>query len=136
MFECVRICTVSDTLHALQRPAAVTICPARPVLYRVQTGAACLASWRVCRCAVSCMVCLASGTACPVQSCPVCCMGQGCTGGVYSRRPAPPGQSCHHRKNKKGLPHLHKTKPIRLCKSPNFPKNTKRPLSWSNLCYT
>ena len=24
------------------------------------------------------------------------------TGGVYSRRPAPPGQSRHHRKNKKG----------------------------------
>ena len=25
MFECVQICTVSDTLHALQRPAAVLI---------------------------------------------------------------------------------------------------------------
>nr|DAW07980.1 MAG TPA: hypothetical protein [Caudoviricetes sp.] len=39
-------------------------------------------------------------------------MGQGCTGGVYSSRPAPPGQSCHHRKNKKDPPHPHKSKPI------------------------
>nr|DAG20089.1 MAG TPA: hypothetical protein [Caudoviricetes sp.] len=36
------------------------------------------------------------------------CSRSGCagawvsTGGVYSRRPAPPGQSRHHRKNKKG----------------------------------
>lgn len=32
-------------------------------------------------------------------------------------------------------PHLHKSKPIRLCKSPNFPKNTKRPISEPRLCY-
>nr|DAE79516.1 MAG TPA: hypothetical protein [Caudoviricetes sp.]DAJ19793.1 MAG TPA: hypothetical protein [Siphoviridae sp. cthBp9] len=32
-FVCVHICTVSDTLHALQRSAPGTICPARPVLY-------------------------------------------------------------------------------------------------------
>ncbi len=48
----------------LSSPAAVTIYPARPVWYRVQTGAACPTSGRVCRCAVSCVVCLASGTPC------------------------------------------------------------------------
>ena len=38
-------------IEGLQRPpapAAVTIHPARPVWYRVQTGAACPASGRVC----------------------------------------------------------------------------------------
>lgn len=57
-------------------------------------------------CVVSCMVCLASGTACAaacaVQSVRVRWRGQGYTGGAYSRRPAPPGQSPNHRKNKKG----------------------------------
>ena len=47
MFECVQICTVSDTLPTLQRPAAVPIAHTRPVWYRVQTGAACPASGRV-----------------------------------------------------------------------------------------
>lgn len=49
---------------------------------------------------------LAFGAVCPaacrVQSFRVRWSGQGCTGGVYSRRPAPPGQSRHRRKNKKG----------------------------------
>lgn len=36
-----------EGLQAVQRPAAVPICPARPVWYRVQTGAACPASGRV-----------------------------------------------------------------------------------------
>ena len=39
---CVRICSVSDTLHALQRPGV---------------------------CVVPCVVCLASGTACPAACC-------------------------------------------------------------------
>lgn len=93
MFECVQICTVSDTLPTLQRPAAIPIVPAWPVWYWVQ---------RVQRpgvCVVPCMVCPA---ACRVQSFRVRWCGQGCTGGVYSRRPAPPGQSFNHRKNKKG----------------------------------
>lgn len=39
----------------------------------------------------------------PVLCSPSGCAGAGVsTGGVYSRRPAPPGQSRHHRKNKKG----------------------------------
>lgn len=49
MFECVQICTVSDTLYRHSSPAAVPIYQARPVWYRVQTGAACPASGRVCR---------------------------------------------------------------------------------------
>lgn len=43
-----------------------------------------------------------SGTVCPA-ACAVRSVRAGVsTGGVYSRRPAPPGQSRHHRKNKKG----------------------------------
>nr|DAR83580.1 MAG TPA: hypothetical protein [Caudoviricetes sp.] len=49
MFECVQICTVSDTLHALQRPPPVRSYRRRPVWYRVRTGAACPAFGRVCR---------------------------------------------------------------------------------------
>lgn len=37
-------------------------------------------------------VCLVSGTACVVQSIRVRWSVQGYTGGVYSRRPAPPGE--------------------------------------------
>ena len=127
----VQICTVSDTLPALQRPPPVRSArrglsgiECRPV-QRVQHPGG-----RVCRALHGLPCCL----------CRVAVPGAlglaGGTGGVYSRRPAPPGQSRHHRKNKKDPPHLHKTTPIRLCKSPKIPKNTKRPLSRSNLCYT
>lgn len=97
-------------------PAAGTICSAWPVWYRAQTGAACPAFGRVCRCA-SCCGRSALHLTRPVLP-PVMCRPSGCaggcrggdTGGVYSRRPAPPGQSRHHRKNKKGSknhPHPH-----------------------------
>jgi hypothetical protein len=76
------------------------------------------------------MVCPA---ACAAQSFRVRCGWQGVTGGVYSRRPAPPGHSRHHRKNKKGskkLPH-----PIANFK--NSAAKTKRPLQRvCVLCYT
>ena len=58
----VRFCTVSDTLHALQRPATGTICPVWAVWYRVQTGAACLTSGRACL-ALPPIVCRRSGCA-------------------------------------------------------------------------
>lgn len=63
MFECVQICSVSDTLHALQRSAAVPIAP------RGLSGIECRPVQRV-RCPGVCVsvrgvVCLASGTACP-----------------------------------------------------------------------
>ena len=45
----VQICTVSDTLRRHFSPAAVPICPAWYVWYRVQTGAARPAFGRVCR---------------------------------------------------------------------------------------
>lgn len=61
----VRICSVSDTsCKPTSPPAPPRSTRRRPVWYRVQTGAACPASGRVRRCAVSCMVYLASGTAC------------------------------------------------------------------------
>lgn len=132
-----------DELPAIQHPPAVPICPAWVV-----PGIECGPVQRVQRpgvCALPCVVCPGicppwfwHGLRCSLS----CSAVPGAlewagvsTGGVYSRRPAPPGQSRHHRKNKKDPPHLHKTKPIRLCKSPNFPKNTKRPLSEPRLCY-
>lgn len=115
-------------------PAAALISPARPVWYWVQTGAACPASGRVRLCAVSCVVCLASGTACAVacrvQSVRVRWRGQGCTGGVYSRRLAPPGQSRHHRKNKKGS----KNDPTPIANLQNFPQKQKDPYKGSVFC--
>ena len=65
---------------------------------------------------------LAFGAVCPaacrVQSSRMRWSGQGCTGGVYSRRPAPPGQSRHHRKNKKGS----KNHPTPIANLKNFPQ--------------
>lgn len=134
MFECVQICSDSDTLRRHSSPAIAPICPAHPIWYRVQTGAACPASGRVCRCAVSCMVCLAScmvcAAACAVQSFRVCWSVQGCTGGAYSRRPAPPGQSRHHPKNKKGSKNYHHPH----CQSQKFPKIQKDPYKESVFC--
>nr|DAW12591.1 MAG TPA: hypothetical protein [Caudoviricetes sp.] len=57
-------------------------------------------------------------------------MGQGCTGGVYSSRPAPPGQSRHHRKNKKGSKHT----PTHISSSKNFPQKQKDPYKGSGFC--
>ena len=117
-------------------PAAVPICPAWVV-----SGIECGPVQRVQRpgvCALPCVVCPGI---CPPWfwhglRCSLSCSAVpgalewagGSTGGVYSRRPAPPGQSRHHRKNKKDPPHLHKTKPIRLRKSPkNSEKYKKAP---------
>ena len=60
-------------------PAAGTICPAWPVWYRVQTGAACPAFGRVCRCA-SCCGRSALHLARPALP-PVMCRPPGCAGG-------------------------------------------------------
>ena len=75
----VRICSVSDTQRRQSSPAAVPIYPARPVWYRVQTGAACPASGRVCRCVVCCGR-SALHLARPVLL-PVVCSPSGCAGG-------------------------------------------------------
>nr|DAE76416.1 MAG TPA: hypothetical protein [Caudoviricetes sp.] len=53
------------------------------------------------------------------------------TGGVYSRRPAPPGQSRHHRKNKKGSKKI--TPPLSpISKIP--PQKQKDPYKGSGFC--
>ena len=70
-------------------------------------------------CALPCVVCLA---ACDVQAVRVRWSRQGCTGGVYSRRPAPPGQSLNHRKNKKDS----KKHPTPYCQFQKFPAKTKK----------
>lgn len=84
----VRICSVSDTLCRQSSPAAVPIYPARPVWYRVQTGAACPASGRVCRGVVCCghgLPCIWHGLCC----CLCCAVRPGApwagvsTSGVY-----------------------------------------------------
>lgn len=126
MFERVQICTVSDTLRNLQRPPPV----------------------RSTRCSVSSVraaVCPGSGTACPaacdVQSVRV---RWGHPGGIGPEARVGAVSPVSSDQNKKGVfqcpsrqhpPHLHKTKPFRLCKSPKIPKNTKRPLSEPRLCY-
>lgn len=68
-----------EELPALHRPVACMICPARPVWYRVQTGAAFPASGRVYRCA-ACCVRSALHLARPVLL-PVLCSPSGCAGG-------------------------------------------------------
>lgn len=99
----VHICTVSDTpstpppLRSARRGLSGIGC--RPV-QRVQRPGVCV---------VPCVVCPA---ACYVQAVRVRWGAGVSTGGVYSRRPAPPGQSFNHRKNKKDPPYLHKTKPV------------------------
>lgn len=148
-------CDRAITIHMIEglqtlQPCIATIYPARPVWYRVQTGAACSASGRVCRCVACCgrsALHLARIALLPVLRSP-----SGCAGGwglhrrgiqetpgvgwvmpaikFFKEKGVFRGLCCQH------PPHLHKTKPARLCKSPNFPKNTKRPLSLSNLCYT
>lgn len=67
------------TLSTPSSPAAVPICPALPVWYRVQTGAACPVSGRVCRCAACCgrsALHLAR-----LALLPVVCSLSGCAGG-------------------------------------------------------
>ena len=78
-----------------------------------------------------------SGTACAavcrVQSVWVRWSVQGHTGGVYSRRPAPPGQSRHHRKNKKRLQKIRSW----IFSHQKFFQKQKRPLQRvCVLCYT
>lgn len=111
----VQICSVSDTLHALQRFATGTICPAWAVWYRVQTGAACPAPRRASVCRVlhgmpwylPALVYLAWFALLPTLCSLSGCAGAGVsTGGVYSRRPAPPGEHFIHPCHIKETPHI------------------------------
>lgn len=92
----------------------------RPV-QRVQRPGACAGARPVVG-----MVCAAT---CAVQSVRVR-WGLGYTGGAYSRHPAPPGQSRHHRKNKKGS----KITPPPIANLPNFPQKQKDPYKGSVFC--
>ena len=123
----VRICSVSDTLTVLQRPAQSR--SAR----RGRSGIGCgVSSVR------ACVPRLVWSALHPVRSAllPVLCSRSGCagvqggTGGVYSRRPAPPGQSFNHRKNKKGL----KIAPPTIVNLKNFPQKQKDPYKGSVFC--
>lgn len=129
-----------DTLHAIQRSATGMIRPAWAVWYRVHTGAACPAFGSACialhglSCNLSCSVVpgalgWAGNHRRGIQAAPV-------VGWVMPAIKFFKEKGGFRRSSYQHPPHLHKTKPIRLCKSPNFPKNTKRPLSRSNLCYT
>lgn len=131
MFECVQICTVSDTPHTLQRSPPVRSSR------RGMSGIECRSVQRVQRPGGglpwyfprpgSGTVCAA---ACRVQSVRVRWSGQELTGGVYSRRPAPPGQPFNHRKNKKGS----KNTPTSISSSKNFPQKQKDPYKGSAFC--
>lgn len=77
-----KLYTLPDTLQAVQHPAAVPICPAWPVWYRVQTGAACSASGRVCL-ALHGLPCIWRGLCCCL--CCVVCPGALEWAGVHRR---------------------------------------------------
>lgn len=132
---CIRKSVVCRTRCKPSSPAAATICTARPVWYRVQTGAACPA----CRCA-SCCVRSALHLARPALL-PVLCIPSGCTGGGGLHRrgiQGTPGvgqvMPAHSEANKKGVfptypPPLSCAKhPHPHCQSQKFrPKNKKTP---------
>lgn len=125
---------LSDTLHALQRRRRYDL-----------PGTACLVSGAD-RCSVSSVqgVCTGAwsvvvGLACiwhGLRCCLLCAavpgaLGAGVsTGGVYSHRPAPPGQSFNHRKNKKGS----KIAPTPIANLKNFPQKQKDPYKGSVFC--
>lgn len=117
--------TVSDTLHDLQHPTAVLICPAWPVWYRVQTGAACPTSGRVCR-ALRGLLWFWHG----LRGCLRCAVFPGAlglagvAGGVYRQRRGWGGEPSNHRKNKKGS--KKSPRPL-LSISKIFCKNKKTP---------
>nr|DAL59018.1 MAG TPA_asm: hypothetical protein [Caudoviricetes sp.] len=71
-FLSVWACSIGHVAQAVQRPAPCPIVPARAVWYRVQTGAACPAFGRVCRCV--------AWSALP----PVMCSRSGCAGAGVS----------------------------------------------------
>lgn len=123
-------------------PAAVLIYPVQ----RVQRSGVCAVRgllWAVC---------LVSGTACAaacaVQSFRACWREQGCTGGVYSRRPAPLGEcrdKIFQRKRRFSGFVSQPTHPLFSAKNTptpianlqNFPQKQKRPLQRvCVLCYT
>nr|DAY84640.1 MAG TPA: hypothetical protein [Caudoviricetes sp.] len=92
----------------------------------MQTGVACPAFGRVCRCVACCgrsALHLARFALLPAVCSPSGCAGAlVSTGGAYSRRPAPPGQPFNHRKNKKGSKKL----PYPLLSISKIPRKNKK----------
>lgn len=87
---------LSDILPALQHPP-----PSRSTR-RGLSGIECRPVQRVQRPGVCALHLARPVLLSVVCSPPGCAGGWVSTGGAYSRRPAPPGQSLNHRKNKKG----------------------------------
>ena len=98
-------------------PCTATIYPARPV-YRVQTGAACPASGRVCRCAVCCghgLPCIWHGLCC----CLCCAVRLGALGlwsppegYIAAAQPRPVSRSTAEKTKKTTPPSQNETHPI------------------------
>ena len=143
VFVFMRCCAVSKSAQFRTHcppssAAAVMICPARSVLYRVQTGAACPAFGRVCRCS-SCCGRSALHLARPVLP-PVMCRPSGCAGGCrgtpegYTAAAQPrPVSPVTTEKIKKAQ----KTTPTPISNLKNSAAKTKRPLQRvCVLCYT
>ena len=128
MFERVQICSVSDALRSPPAPRTATICPARPVWYRVQTGAACPASGRVCRCAACCgrsALHLARPALLPVlYSSPVCAgVGRGAPAGyTVAAQPRPVSRPTTEKIKKASKNSQLDFQPPKF-----FPKNKKTP---------
>lgn len=123
-------------------PAAGMICPAWPVWYRVQTGAACPVSGRVCRCVAWSALHLARSVLLPVL-----CSRSGCAGGwglhlwgIWGEpgvgRSTPRVEKIQKRRFPR-LPtpsFLRKTPPPPIANLKNFPQKQKDPYKGSAFC--
>ena len=116
-------------------PCTVPIYPARPVWHRVQTGAACPASGRACRCAACCgrsVLHLARPALLPVlYSSPVCAgVGRGAPAGyTVAAQPRPVSRPTTEK--------IKKAQKITLppiINSKNFPQKQKDPYKGSAFC--
>lgn len=136
MFECVQICTVSDTLHALQRSPPVRSAPrglsgigCRPV-QRVQRPGVCgsaLCIWHVLP--MLPVMCNLSG----------CAVVQGAPAGYIATAQPSPVSSAKNLQNKKGVflsyPPLFCAKhPTPIVNLKNFPQKQKDPYKGSAFC--
>lgn len=131
MFECVQICSVSDTLHALQRSAAVPIAPrglsgieCRPV-QRVQCPGVCVGAWRGLPCIWHGLPCCLCCAVCPGAL----GLGSPPAGYIAAAQPRPVSLSTTEKIKK-----AQKITPPPIANLKNFPQKQKDPYKGSVFC--
>lgn len=131
MFECVQICSVSDTLHALQRSAAVPIAPrglsgieCRPV-QRVQCPGVCVGAWRGLPCIWHGLPCCLCCAVCPGAL----GLGSPPAGYIAAAQPRPVSLSTTEKIKK-----TQKIIPTPITNLKNFPQKQKDPYKGSAFC--